>query len=70
MLSSDRMGSKGHELNNFNNRKNFFPLRVAEHGNRLARELMESPSLCLSHLDVFLCLSLQVTLPGQGGWTG
>jgi len=40
-----------------NMRKNFFPLRVMEHWNRLPREIVESPSLEIfkTHLDKVLC---------------
>lgn len=36
-------------------RKNFFPWRVAEHWNRLVKELVESPFLVTfqTYLDVF-----------------
>jgi len=38
-------------------RKNFFPLRVTEHRNRLPREVVQSPSLEIfkTRLDNFLC---------------
>jgi len=38
-------------------RKNFFPLRVMEHWNRLPREVVESPSLEIfeTRLDKVLC---------------
>ena len=40
-----------------NPRKNFFPLRVTEHWNRLPREAVESPSLEIfqPRLDKVLC---------------
>ena len=56
--------------NNFrlNTRKNFFTLRVKEPGNRLPREVVESPSLEIFQtcLDAVLCSLLWVTLLGQG----
>ena len=38
-------------------RRNFFPLRVMEHHNRLPREIVESPSLEIfkTRLDKILC---------------
>ncbi|KFV86286.1 hypothetical protein N308_12385, partial [Struthio camelus australis] len=39
-----------------NMRKNFFPVRVTDHWNRLPREVVEAPSLEIfkSHLDTIL----------------
>jgi len=49
--------SKGEKLFHLNMRKNFFPLRVMEHWNRLPREVVESPSLEIfkTHLEEVLC---------------
>ncbi|KFV83217.1 hypothetical protein N308_12912, partial [Struthio camelus australis] len=50
----------GHKLNHrtfhLNMRKNFFPVRVREHWNRLPGEVVESPSLEIfkTRLDVIL----------------
>jgi len=61
VLPSDRTSSSGHKLKHrkfrLKMRKNFFPLRVTEHWNRLPREAVDSFYLEIfkHHLDEVLC---------------
>jgi len=61
VVPSDRTRGNGHKLKqkkfHLNKRKNFFPLRVTEHWNRLPGEAVESPSVEIfkTRLDKVLC---------------
>jgi len=61
VVPSDRTRGNGHKLRprkfQVNMRKNFFPLRVTEHWNRLPRGVIESPCLEILRplLDEVLC---------------
>jgi len=60
VVPSDRTRGKGDKLKHrkfhLNTMKNFFPLRVTEHWNRLPKEVVESPSqkIFKTRLDKFL----------------
>ena len=61
VMPSDRTGRNRPKLEHrniyLNTKKNFFPLRVTEHWNRLLRQNEEPPSLEIlkTHLYTFLC---------------
>jgi len=61
VVSSDRTRGNRHKQKqrkfHLNTRKNFFPLRVTEHWNRLPREVVDSPSqeIFKTRLDKVLC---------------
>jgi len=61
VVPSNRTRGNGHKQKHrkfrLNMRKNFFPLSVTEHWNRLPKEVVEFPSLEIlkAHLDAILC---------------
>jgi len=64
VVPSNRKMSNGHKLKHrkfqLNMKRNFFPLRVTEHWNRLPRGVVGSPSLEIfkTRLDKVLCTLL------------
>jgi len=72
VVPSNRTRGNRHKLKHrkfrLSMRKNFFPLSVTEHWNRLPREVVESPSLEIfkTRLGAVLCSLLLVTLLWQG----
>jgi len=75
VVPSNRTRGNRHKLKHrkfrLNMRKNFFPVRVTEHWNRLPREAVDSPSLEIfkTRLDKVLCSLLYMTLLRQRVWT-
>jgi len=57
VVPRDKTRGNRHKLKHRNMRKNFFPLRVMEHWNRLPRGIVDSPSLEIlkTCLDKVLC---------------
>jgi len=61
VVPSDRTRGSGHKLKHrkfrLNMRKNFFPLRVMQHWNKLPREVVDSPPLEIfrTRLEKVLC---------------
>jgi len=69
VVPSNRTRGNGHKLKDrkfhLNTRKNFFPLRVTEHWNKLPREVVESPSV-----EMFKTSLEKVLLWGTLLWQG
>jgi len=76
VVPSNRTRGNGQKLKHskfrLNMRKNFFPLRVTEHWNRLPRGAVDSSSLEIfkTHLNKVLCSLLWMTLLWQGRGLG
>jgi len=73
VVLTDRTRGNGYKLKhgkfNLNTRKNYFPLRMTEHWNRLPREVVESRSLetFKTSLDKVLCSLLLGEPVSTGG---